>query len=330
MARRAGRNREKVGKRKDTKKVILLGIAIFCLLGVFTVDEIAGRIFFAFGALISGLFWSKRNEGMKTQNKSVSDQPGQQFQPHLHNASVQQFSMEPRQTPSPLPQGNQSDRQSEFRDVSPSRLSNQLPSLPQNINGIPAAYQYQENNIAMPGKYVRDFYSINVGDPIVFQLEPENEYDAKAIQLWSNNQMLGYVFRGRLQDILHDFIKRDEPVYAMVFSVNPQEQKVTYSVAFYRHPEPKFLGKHLATGRLTASAGEEAQENITLCDVGDELSVDYDYEKERYEVSSTMGYVGCLPKKLEQHGESAAFVVEELGETDAGKSYVVVGVYSSL
>lgn len=327
MTKKIGRSKKKAGKGKDIKKTILLGIAIIGLFGIFAIDEIAGRLFFAFVALIAGFLWWKRNQGAEARKKSEGNQPSQRFETHIHNAPVQQFNMEPKQTPSQSHQRNPVDRKSEFAAVNTSQLPNELPSLPMNMNGTPIAYRYQENNIATPDKYVKNFFSIRPGDPIVFKLEPDNQYDDNAIQLWSNNQMLGYVFRGKLQDMLHDFIKRCDPIYAMVFSVNPQNQKITYSVAFYRQPTPKFRGKPLATGRLTASAGEEAQENIVLCDVGDELNVDYDYEKERYEVSSDMGYVGCLPKKLQEYADVATFAVEEVEESDSGKSFLVVGAY---
>jgi hypothetical protein len=79
---------------------------------------------------------------------------------------------------------------------------------------------------------------------------------------------------------------------------------------------------------LIANSAQDAQENINICEEGDEVSVDYDFEKERYEVSGS-DYIGCLPKKLEQYADAATFVIEEIGENDSGKQYVVVGAYAA-
>ena len=203
-----------------------------------------------------------------------------------------------------------------------------LPKLPKQIGGIPNAYQFQEVDIAMTDKVVNDFLVFRPGDAISFIPEPTNAYDPQAIQLWSNNQLLGYVYRGKIQDMLNDFLKFGEPVHGMIFSVRTEEKKITYSVGFYRPARPKSYGKMLGSGRLTANSGEEAQDNIAACDEGDEVTVSYDYDKERFEVSY-IDYIGCLPKKLEQYADTATFVIDEIGENDNEKQYVVVGAYAA-
>lgn len=202
----------------------------------------------------------------------------------------------------------------------------QLPIPPKTIGGVPLAYHYQEVDIAMTIEVVKDFSIFHPGDVISFIPESTNVYDSKAIQLWSNNQLLGYVYRGKIQDMLNDFLKFGEPIYGMIFSVKPEEKKITFSVGFYRPAKPKSSGKMLASGRLTTNSGQEAQDNISICDEGDEVSIDYDYDKERYEVSC-IDFIGCLPKKLEQYADTATFLIDEIGENENGKYYVVVGAY---
>ena len=201
-----------------------------------------------------------------------------------------------------------------------------LPILPKNIGGVTIAYQYQEVDIAMTSEVVNDFSVFRPGDIISFIPEPTNTYDSKAIQLWSNNQLLGYVYRGKIQDMLNDFLRFGEPVHGLIFSIQPEEKKITFSVGFYRSARPKSYGKMLASGRLIANSGQDAQDNISICDEGDEVSIDYDYDKERYEVSC-IDYIGCLPKKLEQYADTATFIIDEISENDSGKQYVVVGAY---
>lgn len=200
------------------------------------------------------------------------------------------------------------------------------PKIPQHMLGVPIAYQYQEVDVAIESVVVLDFSSIHPGDLIKFIPEPTNQYDPHAIQLWSNNQLLGYVYRGKMQEMLHDFLKRGDPLYGAVSSVLSEEKEITYNLGFYREPRPKARGKALGTGRLTASSGEEAQDNMALCEEGEEVSVSFDCDKCRFEVSS-IGYIGCLPKKLEDYGETATFVIDEIGESDNEKTYVVVTAY---
>lgn len=210
----------------------------------------------------------------------------------------------------------------------PATQSNQegLLKIPQNLLGVSIAYQYTGVNVAGARIRVEDFQSIRPGTQIDFLPEPTNPHDSKAIQIWSDNQWLGFVHRGTLQDMLHDFLKQGNPVFAMVDAVLPDEKRVTYALGFYREPRPKYRGEALGIGRLTASASAAAQDYISLCEEGDEVSVDYDSDKDRYEVFS-MDYIGSLPKKLEEYAESATFVIDEIGETDSGKMYVVVAAY---
>lgn len=210
--------------------------------------------------------------------------------------------------------------------VASANKTSSSPKIPQHLLGVPISYQYQDVAVAMESVVVKDFSSIHPGDLISFIPEPTNQYDSNAIQLRSNNQLLGYVFRGIIQDMMHDYLKRGDPIHGSVSSVLSNEKEITYNLGFYREPRPKARGKVIGTGRLTASSGEEAQDNIASCEEGEELSVSFDSDKCRYEVSSA-GYIGCLPKKLEDYYETATFVIDEIGESDSGKTYIVVTAY---
>lgn len=198
--------------------------------------------------------------------------------------------------------------------------------IPESWLGAPIAYKYHNSGIAMANTIIQDFQTIHPGDHIVFVPEPTNEYDAKAIKIMAGSQLLGYVYRGKMQDMLHDFMIQGSPIYGVISSVLPEEKKVKYNIGFYRDFMSVFIEEPLATGRLSASSGEEAQDNILLCEENDEVFVDYNYEKERYEVS-VMGYIGNLPKKLEAYAETATFKIDEIGMTDSDKYYVVVAAY---
>ncbi|MGI6725522.1 MAG: hypothetical protein ACOX62_04890 [Christensenellales bacterium] len=96
----------------------------------------------------------------------------------------------------------------------------------------------------------------------------------------------------------------------------------------YNKKELAMAGKLLARGRLTANSGADAQENISALSDGDEVYVEYDYEKDRYEVHE-FDYIGCLPKHLVEYAGTAIFRVLETGGTGSGRLYVVVGAYEN-
>ncbi len=285
-----------------------IGAFVIGVIGLVAIDELAGKLFFLLVAAVGGFLFA-RPYIMKGKSKPSDPQPLQQFSP-APPASVQSSSTQGRAQAQEAP-----------------NYYNQAPMLPNEVDGIPLAYQYQDNGIAMADQVVKDFASIKPGYAITFVPEPTNQYDPKAIQMHWKHGMLGYVYRGQMQDMIHDFMQQGLPIVAVVHSVDPMAKRITYSIAFYRNKRSMFRGAPVATGKLTSSAGQEAQDNISLCEEGEELTVLYDYEKERYEVEASTGFIGCLPKKLEQYGEAATYIIDELGETDAGKGYVIVGVY---
>lgn len=282
-------------------RIVYLVVMVIGLIGFIAESNIVARLFLLAAAFAAFSLY------MNSRGKKVNAHPVKSFAPA-------------RKIPENVPPAQQEPLYKVPQSMQ--------PILPKQIGGVPVAYQYQEVDIAMTDKVVKEFSVVHPGDAISFIPEPTNAYDPQAIEIWSNNQLLGYVYRGKIQDMLNDFLKFKEPVHGMVFSVRTEEKKITYSVGFYRPARPKSYGKMLGSGRLTANSGEEAQDNIAACDEGDEVTVSYDYDKERFEVSY-IDYIGCLPKKLEQYADTATFVIDEIGENDNEKQYVVVGTYAA-
>lgn len=306
MARRTNR----ANKGSNKLNTVAIVAIIFGVIGIFAIEDLVGKLFFLLIAA-AGAFPYIRPFLQKARKEQAVDQPLQQFR---------------QGAPAPEPKWNLSNPM--HMPVQPiSSPSSVDLSLPGQVNRIPMAYQYLHNEIAMVSEFVRDFDIFRPGDHITLAPEPTNPYDPGAIQLWANNQMLGYVYRGKQQDMINDFVRNQEPIVAKIDRVDAKSGSITYSIAFYRVPSRKYRGEPIATGKLTSCAGSEAQENISLCEEDEELTVDYDYDKERYEVSCSVGFIGCLPKKLHEYADTGTFVIDGLGESDAGKLYVVVGVY---
>lgn len=128
--------------------------------------------------------------------------------------------------------------------------------------------------------------------------------------------------------MIHDYMKRTDKIAVAVSTVVPSEEKIFYNISFYRSESysKHVCGKLVGSGRLTANSGEEAQDAISYAKEEDTVTIEYNYDKECYDVYAG-DFIGRLPKKLEDYAESATFIIMEIGETSSGKSYVVVGAY---
>lgn len=65
--------------------------------------------------------------------------------------------------------------------------------------------------------------------------EPKNEYDKNAVALLWQERRLGYLYRGSLQDMTNDWLRRDWPVFASFERGTKDygDSEVYISLAFY-------------------------------------------------------------------------------------------------
>lgn len=79
--------------------------------------------------------------------------------------------------------------------------------------------------------------ALQIGDPTCFVLEPDNEYDPKAIRIERNGVKLGYVPRGHL-DMLHRMINLDAHFVSEVYRMNgTPERPLIYILTKISHGE---------------------------------------------------------------------------------------------
>lgn len=77
-------------------------------------------------------------------------------------------------------------------------------------------YNYKNVRLATPPYlYLFDDYEdMKKGNPVELVQEPENNYDNKAIMVLYNDEKIGYIFKGKLQGMINDFINRGDDVSA--------------------------------------------------------------------------------------------------------------------
>lgn len=85
--------------------------------------------------------------------------------------------------------------------------------------GIPS-YAYDDVNIFASNTLNRS--ALLIGDKLVLQPEPTNEYDKKAVAIFHNGVQIGYMYRNTLQKMYHDFIRKGGTVTAEIAAVSPE------------------------------------------------------------------------------------------------------------
>lgn len=114
-------------------------------------------------------------------------------------------------------------------------VSSYTPDIPQQPKGFPAKrgyyikYHYDDVEVATRDRYAT--HTLQQGDILTFKPEPDNRYDAGAVEIFHGEEKIGYMYRGRLQDMCRDFIARGDKVAGVV--VSDDFGKTVYKIAFY-------------------------------------------------------------------------------------------------
>lgn len=191
------------------------------------------------------------------------------------------------------------------------------------IDGEDCDATYKYTDIKMY-RHDCDVSQLTLYKKLSLRQEPENEYDSNAIALYDDNIKIGYLFKGHLQDMANDWMKKDEPIRAMVSRIDNEE--IYIDLYFYEIPS-----KHLSTWAnkivtLNGNKSEEFQDNICFIEEDNrKLDLEYDYDKEQYLISDGSLDIGYIPKNFE--GNPTACFLEKISENSSGKYTVKVKVY---
>lgn len=145
------------------------------------------------------------------------------------------------------------------------------------------SYKYDRVNIAFPvmGK-------VAIGDFLSLEPEPDNEFDQKAIKVLYGIDKIGYLYRGKIQDMVNDYIHKGLPIDVRVDSMG--EDKITCAIAFYKDMES--FESIVATLTKTTKKDifdNSRQDNLSGVSEGDLLNIEFDFETESYLVSDEYG-----------------------------------------
>lgn len=191
-------------------------------------------------------------------------------------------------------------------------------SVPASIDNCKMKYHYDRVRIFTPKELAPSLASFNPGDRVSFVPEPTNPKDANAVSVVHPAGSCGYLYRGSMQEMVNDYIRKEWPIYSHIDSIDDDAHEITLFIAFYAPSAPS--APVSKTFRLAGTSGQAAQDTIMLLHPDDELEVEYDDEKEKYIVYSMGDPIGYLPKAAEEYADDHTCYVDEISEDS---SYVV-------
>lgn len=158
-----------------------------------------------------------------------------------------------------------------------------------------------------------------VGKNVEFITEPDNQHDANAVAIYVEGNKLGYVYKGLIQDMLHDWIKKDFTVRACISSVTDTE--VRYIIGFYK-PVETFKCDIFKLTKTSKKIDEYTKriDNIQFLNEDDEVTFEWDNESESYVAyNNSYDEIGELPQKANElldELENYVAVVDECDTID--------------
>ncbi len=110
----------------------------------------------------------------------------------------------------------------------------QFKSVIEPIDGYTLRYHYKDVEITSWDWIPED---VKIGNRVIFIQEPTNPADDKAVMLMfvPQRRKFGYLYRGRMQDMVNDYINRGDKVVARLSYLQFKPYKlVKIDIAFYR------------------------------------------------------------------------------------------------
>ncbi len=206
--------------------------------------------------------------------------------------------------------------------------------LPESIRGYVASYRYTEVGIFIPKDETFDVEGFEPGAILTLVQDPENPHDNRAVGLKLRKRLVGYLYRGKLQDMANDWIGKKMPLRAQLTACMRDRNRAEVTLVFYglRQYE-KHLSKYpdAKQYRLIGTKKAEFQENLSLCECGEYCTLDYDVDSGKYLVAADLE-IGYLPSSaanlIERDGEDAYDIfISDIFDNDNGALAVRVYLF---
>jgi Predicted membrane protein len=186
-------------------------------------------------------------------------------------------------------------------------------------------YKY-ENILIVGSQYLDDKSSLNGlerGDHVYAAFEPDNSFDDKAIAIYDYfGRKLGYLSKGRLQEMAYDFYKKNQPVKGFVTDPG----KLIITLGFYI-PEITYdvlmsTGANFKIFKLTGNKNEDMQANLSSVSEKDDVVIEMDDDKDKLKVFdssySEIGYLNKAAQTFFEENDVIKSFIHKIDEDDDG------------
>ncbi len=184
--------------------------------------------------------------------------------------------------------------------------------LIEKFNVGPTLYklQYSYDRIPIVGsKYIEGIEDIiknlNSNSLIILKNETDNEYDKNAVGVYimqnGSEIRIGYLKKdSHCYTMFNDYMNRGGQVLAVI----DVSGDLLLKIGFYLPAEIESMKSIVF--KPTSTNSNEAQENLDMCEVGDECDIEYDYDKDKNILYCNYGKIGTIPKKIDEIIESSS------------------------
>lgn len=193
-------------------------------------------------------------------------------------------------------------------------------------------YQYEENISLVEGAI--SLITGNGGEAIEFEQDSNNQYDSNAIVIKLKGEKIGYVYKGKIQDMINDWIKRGELVVGYINKIFVAENKATYKIAFYKPLEDfESISASLTKTKKKIDEYTKREDNLMGCKENDFVYVEYDkYDYSYIVYNDCYEEIGELSQsvqdKLEEKNCEETFgTIKQIDYTDSGSLKVKINIY---
>lgn len=147
------------------------------------------------------------------------------------------------------------------------------------------------------------------GKQLEFRPEPENTYDPGAVAIYLDDQKIGYVYKGYVQDMIRDWTKRGEMFGGHILSVDVSNNTAAYIIGFYKTED---FVEHKEFDLIKTNKkdylGNLRSDRLCFCQEGNEVIIEYDSSIDSFVVYNDMyEELGELGTKFRQWEEENSY-----------------------
>lgn len=168
-----------------------------------------------------------------------------------------------------------------------------VPVFPPVLDGLGVAYSYKDVEInPLPHGHLY----VVPSDPLILEASEDK------VQIFQGDYLLGTMKETRIAGMVRDWEKDDLPFIAFVASYATDDSSAMIAIAFYSDLLKRFTTHHDLIKHVTLVG--KADDFVLDHAPGDECSVEYDFDKEKYGVECGSDFLGFLPSSAVSFAEN--------------------------